>query len=283
MDYAELRPGRPGFDPVGAALYYAQRLAVDPRHRARVAAVLARRIGRRAGPASASHPPRLWQMRERGWLALGQVLGPEALAEVGTFLSASRPVPRGTAGLVEEYALDDVLRCPHLLALANDPSILAMAEAYLGCRPTLSMLSVRRSRPGGEEAGAGQRFHRDVDDWRIFKLFVYLSDVGDAGGPHVYVEGSHRRPGSLRLRPIAEDEAPALGRVVRITGARGFGFVADTYGIHRGEPPRAGVRLLAQMSYSIGPVRLFRYGHRIPAAELGLPLDPWVNRLFVGP
>jgi hypothetical protein len=277
VEYAELTPGRPGFDPVAAALYYAQRLAVHPRHRDGIAHLLARRRPR----PSAEAPPGARRLRERGWLPLGTLLDPLALSEIETHLADARAEGEGPRGGVLEYALPDVLRCPHLLAVANDPGVLALAEAHLGCRPTLSMLSVRRSEPRAAASGPGQSFHRDVDDWRVLKLFVYLSDVDEGAGPHVYVEGSHRRRGSLRLKHLAEAEAARLGRPVRVTGAAGFGFVADAYGVHRGEPPRTRPRLMAQLGFSIGPVRLFRYGHRVALAETGLDLDPWVNRLFV--
>jgi hypothetical protein len=36
-----------------------------------------------------------------------------------------------------------------------------------------------------------QAFHRDSEDWRYLKILVYLSDVDDGAGPHVYLHGSH--------------------------------------------------------------------------------------------
>ncbi len=162
--------------------------------------------------------------------------------------------PAGTR--MASYPLETVLRCPHVLALANHPRVLRVVTAYLGCRPTLSSIGIRWSFPAGKEsaaeAGAAgvQRFHRDPDDWRFLKLFVYLTDVDAGSGPHEFVAGSHRTAGRLLERPYTAEEIERLhGResVRMIAGPRGTNFFADTYGIHRGAVPTTGARLILQL------------------------------------
>ena len=34
-------------------------------------------------------------------------------------------------------------------------------------------------------------FHQDKEFAKFFKVFVYLTDVTEGNGPHVFVEGSH--------------------------------------------------------------------------------------------
>jgi hypothetical protein len=165
----------------------------------------------------------------------------------------------------------------------NRADILRLASAFLGCKPTLCSIGVRWSFPGSESPDMTQAFHRDPDDWRFLKLFVYLTDVDDdEGGPHIYVAGSHNTRRSLRSKTYAREQLEAqFGKqnMRAIVGARGTTFVADTSGIHAGIPPQRAPRLLLQAQYSILPNFALHYrpvvdpGHR--------RLDSYVNRLIL--
>ena len=75
------------------------------------------------------------------------------------------------------------LLCPRLLA--NSAPLVRLAAQYISCKPTISAIALRWSYP---QAGGGsglQGFHRDCDDWRFIKVFVYLTDVDHTAGPHV--------------------------------------------------------------------------------------------------
>ncbi|HEX3349900.1 MAG TPA: hypothetical protein VHS58_17555 [Acetobacteraceae bacterium] len=189
-------------------------------------------------------------------------------------------VPTGTT--IVPYRMSTVLACPGLLALVNHPTVLSVAAGYLGCMPTLSSLGVRWSLPGVESTSPVQRFHRDPDDWRFLKTFIYLTDVDDGSGPHVYVRGSHRRSGRIRARPydrasIARDYGE--DSIDEVLGSRGTAFMADTFGIHAGPVPKSRPRLLLQAQYSLLPVYAFEYS----PIEWDAPddLDPYVNRLLI--
>ena len=76
------------------------------------------------------------------------------------------------------FPTSTVLSCPHVMAVANDPRILALAGTYLGCKPTISQIEMGWSYPADAgQARYTQVFHRDYDDWRFLKLFVYLTAV----------------------------------------------------------------------------------------------------------
>jgi hypothetical protein len=127
-----------------------------------------------------------------------------------------------------------------------------------------------------------QCFHRDPDDWRFFKLFVYLTDVDDHSGPHEFIAGSHRSSGRIFSKPYTEEEVERVygqKRIIKIVGPKGTTFVADTWGVHRGQVPTTQPRLLLQVQYSILPI--LKYNYRpvpIPNAEL---FDRYTNRLLV--
>lgn len=137
--------------------------------------------------------------------------------------------------------------------LANDPRLLDLAAGYFGCRPYLDSIQAWWSLSGHDQAEEAENFHRDNDSIRFLKFFLYLTDVGEANGPHVFVAGS-QASGKLRVRRRLTDEEveSAFGAdVLRMTGRAGDAFIEDTYGIHKGQLPMEGCRLLVQFRYSL--------------------------------
>ncbi|RJG01868.1 hypothetical protein D3878_10000 [Noviherbaspirillum sedimenti] len=233
-------------------------------------------------------------LKADGFAALGTLFTPAQLVEIHRFLADKLLEEHGPRGRtfplkaapadmrMADYGLGDVLDCPHILQLANSPALLSLATQYIGCKPTLSAIGLRWSFPVDAPGEGLQAFHRDSDDWRFVKVFVYLTDVEHGCGPHVYVKGSHRAPAPLRLRTYGDEE---LGRaygdeqIVSVTGPAGMGFAADTYGIHKGEVPTTRPRLLLQFQYSILPVYAYRYR---PLARQGAQaFDAYINRLIL--
>jgi hypothetical protein len=110
-------------------------------------------------------------------------------------------------------------------------------------------------------------------------------DVGPEQGPHEYVRGSHQRQ-ALDTGAGIPDEAMwqhyDLARTLVITGRAGASFIADTFGIHRGQLPSSGSRLLLSAQYNVtvsphGPMQP-------PLQASGDPsFDRYVNRLYLAP
>jgi hypothetical protein len=183
---------------------------------------------------------------------------------------------------VADLPLDAVLQCPHVLAIANHAFLIQLAIDYLGCMPTISTIGMRWSFPGDGPSIQTQHFHRDPDDWRFFKLFIYLSDVDLESGPHLYVKGTHCHAGTLRARRFERAELERrYGReaIVALTGPPGTSFIADTYGIHAGPVPLSRPRLMLEIGYSILPVYSLSYRPQRIAQAYGL--NRYVNRLLV--
>lgn len=186
---------------------------------------------------------------------------------------------------VSHYCDTDIARVPHLLQIANDPRVLAPVARWLGGRPTLAALRLWWSTPSPDGTPEhAELFHRDVDDLRFVKLFLYLTDVTPDTGPHVFVDGSHIVDRLTAIRRYGDDEVEkAFGpdRISLLTGEAGTAFLENTYGMHRGVPPVAGARLIFQPLYALRPLI---YGPRQPviaAHEAPDGLDPYVNRVFV--
>ena len=227
-----------------------------------------------------------------GWSSLPRLLGDQQLAEVLSYLKAKELVgadgtrftfdaPSGSTAM-GSYPIATVLECPHILDLMNRPDILAVAQAYLGCRPTISGLRIDWSCPTQGAPDDVQQFHRDYDDWKFLKLFVYLTDVDDESGPHEFIATSHTGSGRLRARPYEPVEIEReYGRhnMTRVRGACGTCFMVDTWGIHKGHVPRSRWRMMLQIQYSMLPVLKFNYS----PVNMHIPLsfDKHANRLLI--
>lgn len=168
--------------------------------------------------------------------------------------------PKSKTYRLAEYT---IAQNPAMQELMADPSILAIAEQYIGITPMLSMLNLWWSANFGNEPGgdAAQNFHFDYDPppkWLLF--FVYLTDVDADNGPHVYVRGSHKaghqdaaellKRGYVRISD--NDIAKAFGpdNIIEIHGKRGTVLAVDTRGFHKGKMPTKGHRLMAQLTFS---------------------------------
>lgn len=296
IPYAQMRFGR-GFVPGHAAAYFAQRCVTLPTVRRCVASVLAAGVRSRHATLATRREPdlqdALGDLERDGIAMLPNLFSTSELADVvGFFLSQSVAAPGGgcvardgqpAGATMAAYHLATVVACPWLMAAINRADMLRLASAFLGCKPTLCSLGVRWSFPGSKSPDATQAFHRDPDDWRFFKLFVYLTDVVDGeSGPHVFVAGSHNTRRPLRAKTYGQEQLEArFGKqnMRAIFGARGTTFIADTSGIHAGIPPQRAPRLLLQAQISILPNVALDY--RPVADPSHSCLDSYVNRLIL--
>ena len=296
MDYAQLTPGRQ-FAPIRSLLYYSQRLVTPPALRCVVADAVGRVVRWRQGRGNYhdSAPMRpLLELSHSGYVTLGRLLDSEQCDDITAFLRdkllydrdqerpafVSAQTPPGVR--VADYHLRDIVACPHILALANSKLLLGLAARYLRCQPTISALGLRWSFPAREGESVLQAFHRDSEDWRYLKVFVYLTDVDASAGPHVYVHGSHLTQAPVRLRFYSDAEIAGAHRpeqLLTATGTRGFCFAVDTAGIHKGAAPLHHPRLMLQIQYSLLPCYAYRYEPQPYAGAL--VLDHYVNRLII--
>lgn len=180
----------------------------------------------------------------------------------------------------------DVLTAPYLLDLANDPAILKIATAYFGCKPLISVLSAWWSYPTALGPQQAENFHRDVDDWRFLKLFLYLTDVEADNGPHVFVRWSPQSDKLTAIQRLDDDDViHTFGRqsIVSVTGKAGTSFLENTYGLHKGTPVASGVRLLFQVIYSLNPIPYGPKNPIISRSELVNPdrFDREINRVYI--
>lgn len=140
------------------------------------------------------------------------------------------------------------------------------AKAYFGsdkvrCELTMYQKSWPKDNiddlPGGE-------FHED-DNKRNLKFFIYLTDVNNDNGPFSYVPKTHglrKREKYIRwilweifhsrkyLYSYKLDQRQCELDEVKVTGAAGTVFCADTTGYHRASAPLNGERQVFVVSYT---------------------------------
>ena len=212
------------------------------------------------------------------------------------------------------YTSDQVMRAPHLIDTFNDPRLIDLLEAQIGCVPTLYSLSAWWSFPAASpELIHSQYFHRDIDDWRFVALFLYLTDVDGMGGPHQVVAGSQTLDGFRSMLVKAEmagraangfDPAESFKKsagkefsadcerlfsdsIFNATGPAGTMWLVNTMALHRGLMPTKAPRLVVCARFGLGPsVNSSDLEHGpvakrlVPTSLADTPRNRFVNRLL---
>lgn len=176
----------------------------------------------------------------------------------------------------------DLVNFKPILDIANDPRLLKAVQDFLGAKPTISNINMWWSFGYRKQAEHAQLFHRDFDDWRFCKLFVYLTDVSEKSGPHVYVKGSSKSPKLRKIRRYSDKEVETVfgkENVLEFVAPKGSAFVVDTYGFHKGLLPESHDRLLLQVQYSLYPIAIENYA---PVEVKNVKeYDSYINRLLI--
>lgn len=132
-----------------------------------------------------------------------------------------------------------------LLAINN--AILDCVNAYMGMLTKFYYftLNITTPVPVGTAAVQSQRWHRDPEDKKLCKVFLYLSDVDETAGPFIYIKGSQyggRWRTLFPQRPPRGNYPPEQGVEKMIPkkdwhtgiGTAGTIIFCDTSGLHRG-------------------------------------------------
>ncbi len=165
--------------------------------------------------------------------------------------------------LVAQY-FNTISQSPEIARLAQDPILKEIARRFLNSPPTFVGANLWWTFPveatEEDRHRHAHKFHRDVDDFKFFKFFFYLTDVEKGDGAHVVVAGSQGKPPingffdrwNIRRytdQEIAENYSPS--QVKEIDGRAGDGFAEDTWCIHKGQTPVRKPRLLLQLQFAL--------------------------------
>lgn len=151
------------------------------------------------------------------------------------------------------------------LKLTLTPTIMNVVNSYMGMWTKLKYydLALTIPVPEGTTAVQSQRWHRDPEEKKICKVFIYLSDVDETSGPFTHVKQSNygSKFGSLFPQYTPEGVYPPEGAVeknipseyyLKATAPAGTVIFCDTSGIHRGGYATKKSRLMYTAFFSSG-------------------------------
>jgi hypothetical protein len=142
--------------------------------------------------------------------------------------------------------------------------ILYLVSSYLGYIPQFNYLLVEKTIPIEKDSQSthSQNWHRDPEEKKTLKIFIYVNDVTSENGPFIYVKKSQPSSKSLfsKLAPqklpygsypeesliasmVKEDD------MVTAVGKAGTVIFCDTAGIHKGGLSFSGERIMATGFY----------------------------------
>ncbi|MFB2566897.1 phytanoyl-CoA dioxygenase family protein [Rhizobium sp. IMFF44] len=155
------------------------------------------------------------------------------------------------------------LDCEAVMAVQRDPLLIDIARQYLGGQAKVITTRIWWSFPtqaseADRSLASLDKYHFDLDDWRMLKFFFNLVDVDEGTGPHVFVKGSHRRRRvrhqlTLLVGHPANEVLDYYGEAnaLTLTGKAGSGFVEDPFGFHMGTVPTQKPRLMMEVGFGV--------------------------------
>ena len=200
------------------------------------------------------------------WLASDDVLARERewLGQRAREIAGAAKRKLGKGYLIRMFGRDAPMAWDSpWLRFAVEPAVLDVANAYLALFSKIIYVDVWNTVPLTHDGPdvASQRWHRDPEDRRLLKVFLYLRDVPSGAGPLQYVPRS--RPGeqygdfwpqqspagSVPPEGAVEAGIPEGDREVCAYPAGTLVFV-DTVGLHRGGRADEERRVVATWTYT---------------------------------
>jgi len=180
------------------------------------------------------------------------------------YATAAASPPTSDAYLVKRYPEGPTFAMADpLMQIGLSHNVLDTVNAYLGLWSKLIYADLWHSIPRdiGRRIGS-QRWHRDPEDRRMVKIYLYFNDVREGAGALEYVPGSCTtgagpyhdlwpwKPRGARY-PSDEDFDKRVASSDRVSCLGGPGTIifCDTDGFHRGGIATTGVRLVATWTF----------------------------------
>jgi len=149
-----------------------------------------------------------------------------------------------------------------VVKVAADKKLLEIVSSYLGMWPRLHAASAWLNYPTEGEAKTSQLWHRDPEDMKIVKVFIYLVDVDEHTGPFSYIPETQpfgaaagKAAAYEKQKRVLDDELSSVyprESWQSCTGPAHTMILADTVGYHRGGKPSTGNRILITFTFTSG-------------------------------
>ena len=156
---------------------------------------------------------------------------------------AARPATASTLRPTRE----DLLADPTVWQFGLDERMLDIVENYLGLPARYYGPDVRREVPDGRPPHDVRQWHRDIEDYHVLKILVWLNDVDADGGPFAYISRSRSEEVVERLHYVGGFVSDEKVRSIvpqdewhLAAGPKWTAVLPDTAQVlHRATPPQA--------------------------------------------
>lgn len=180
------------------------------------------------------------------------------------------------------------------LPFALEERILNIVNGYLDLCAKFYYLTLNITLPveKGVLPVQSQQWHRDPEDKKLVKVFLYLNDVDEGAGPFTYVRGSHyegkfgylfpQHPprGSSYLSNTDIEKFIPPDAIVRCIGKAGTVIFCDTSGLHKGGYAIEKERIMFTAGFctsaSVWPKR-YRTSEKFRNTLAAIPLSFWAS------
>ena len=151
-----------------------------------------------------------------------------------------------------------------ILKIGLKEEFLYLASLYLGIYPFLGRFYAWYDFPTNESGTSSQCWHKDTDDKKFFKIFIYLNKVNSNNGPFCYIKKTHQSKKILKINKkfkktdystfdILEDNDVhnlySEKDIIECNGNLGTTIFADTSGYHRGKKLENDKRIMLVFEY----------------------------------
>jgi ectoine hydroxylase-related dioxygenase (phytanoyl-CoA dioxygenase family) len=145
-----------------------------------------------------------------------------------------------------------------LFDIAFHDDLVTLASHYFGCLPYFGTCNLRKSFVNDLNEDHTQIYHQDPNSPNFIKMFMYLNDVDERGGPFCIVEESHRLKfeGCYDKYRWSTEEINSIygeDKVKYLTANVGDLIIANTTAFHRGTKPESSDRTMITLDWVIHP------------------------------
>lgn len=150
-----------------------------------------------------------------------------------------------------------------IVKLALNEKVLGIINSYFEMFGKFYYFTLNITHPvtAETEAEQSQRWHRDPEDIKMLKMFVYLSDVDEEAGPFIYIPKSNlgnkwnkifpQRPPIGYYPPDGElEKIIPQNEIKKCVGRAGSVIFGDTAGLHKGGYATKKERLMLTIGYA---------------------------------
>ena len=150
--------------------------------------------------------------------------------------------------------------------------LIDMAEMFHGVVPRVRNILtwVHPQNPIQQERNS-QVWHRDQEDWEIFKVFILFSNVGPNNGPTQYIKKTQHggKYGDITNNMNGQSTSSfkydlPKEEIISCEGKAGTVIFMNTNGLHKGGLVKEGVRCLTQANFLKPTAPLITNGTTLP-------------------